>query len=561
MALQGHRSSQRTVHRSLARSRTSGGAWIEPARVVGEGGNRGRDRSSKPGMTNTAGRSGRVGSGRRWRWPRWPGWRRRARAPRGSRTPGPRTWSSSSDVRLVAFDSCDGLLDWFHTEAGGPGRRRTGSDDSLRHGGEQLLAADAATAESGNSSSDASTASTAAPARAADGTSSTTNTQEPGVGEPDLTWTDGHRLVTVVSGSLQVVDLDAGALTATVDLYRRRCRRIPRRRSWSTETTPVVHQLLATALRPMDERRRRPRRRHLVQHQHRAHPRRPRRRPGRRRAASRSTATTSMPAWSTAWCGWSCARRPPISASSTRREQARLDATGPPRPTGRSSAESTLDDWLPVDDRHRRGPGRQQHPAVECSAVDHPAAFGGFGLVTVVGLDLGAGAVDPLPAAAVVAGASTVYASTDRLYVTTTRYPETTVVAVGQPHHDHPRFPDAGPAPTSTPSPCPPTSPPATRPPGRCRASCIDQFALSEHDGDLRVATTTQPGGWWGRPTVMTGGRGRHQPDHPTRGEREPGHRPARERRHADDHRRGHRPRTRPSRSGACASPARRPTS
>ena len=62
-------------------------------------------------------------------------------------------------------------------------------------------------------------------------------------------------------------------------------------------------------------------------------------------------------------------------------------------------------------------------PAVDCSAVDHPTTFGGFGVVTVVGLDLGAGAVDPLPSAAVVADAQTVYASTDGLYLATTRWP------------------------------------------------------------------------------------------------------------------------------------------
>src|SRR6478736_1900161 len=115
------------------------------------------------------------------------------------------------DVRLVSYDSCDGLLAWFHSEAGA----RVGAYGL--EGGAYPMATRGAV--EGDSSSSASTAmdTAAASPKSADETS-TTNTQEPGIGEPDLAWTDGHRLVTVVTGRLEVVDLDRGAVTATVDL-------------------------------------------------------------------------------------------------------------------------------------------------------------------------------------------------------------------------------------------------------------------------------------------------------------------------------------------------------
>ena len=161
-------------------------------------------------------------------------------------------------------------------------------------------------------------------------------------------------------------------------------------------------------------------------------------------------------------------------------------------------ADSTLDDWLPAMTVTTEGGTATTRRAVGCEAVAHPTVFGGFDVVTVLGLDLGAGAVEPLPSDAVVAGAGTVYASDQHLYVTTTRYPDSVA-------HD-------GSSPASTQPPATPdqveTDVHAFSLPGGESAhyeasgsvpgTLLDQFALSEHDGDLRVATTTSPGGGGG---------------------------------------------------------------
>ena len=177
-------------------------------------------------------------------------------------------------------------------------------------------------------------------------------------------------------------------------------------------------------------------------------------------------------------------------------------------------ADSTLDDWLPsvtVAVEGREGTTTQ---ATDCPAVDHPAQFGGFDTVTVLGLDLGAGAVEPLPSAAVVADAETVYASTDALYVATTQYPSWPT-------------PSDGTTATTQPSPeqlrtrtevhafsLPADGAARYEASGSVPGTLLDQFALSEHDGDLRVATTVEPE-WSADPTV-----------HPTAGRPEPRRRP-----------------------------------
>ena len=197
---------------------------------------------------------------------------------------------------------------------------------------------------------------------------------------------------------------------------------------------------------------------------------------------------------------------------------------------------------------------------MDCAAVDHPEQFSGFDLVTVLGLDLRGGAVDPLPAAAVVAGAGTVYASTSTLYVTTERWPQAGADARRRRRprrhgRRSGRAPESPPSPvdptttssapsTTTTTPPPPTTtvppsttaPPATEPTpddtsppdleangpytdvhafaiggddaaqylasGRVRGTVLDQFSLSEHEGRLRIATTVTPNWWgWSMPT------------------------------------------------------------
>jgi hypothetical protein len=460
--------------------------------------------------------------------------------------PGPPGPVELGDIRLVAFDSCDGLLDWFRTEAAarvGP----YGLDQGvmqLTDGAE--FAGPSRALQNGTATQDSTTSAEAA---SADDATSTTNTQEPGIGEPDLTWTDGERLVTVVNGTLQIVDLSAGSVTATVDLQGDESGGSPIGLLVAGEHAVVIQQGWAAAEDP-----------------------------GMRNGTFVDRivpAGTSQTRLTRVDLGADPAVVGEVAVDGDHVDARMVDGVvravvrsapaqlGWVYPSGNSDASirraeeanrevattSTLTDWLPSMTVSSGGTMSERATAVDCASVEHPAQFGGFDVVTVVGLDLAAGATQPLPSAAVVAGAGTVYASADHLYVTTTRYPDTTssggmpepLVAEAEAEGttgDDPTSPDTS-TPESTPDSTPtttttdtttpdttnpdPTAPepttPDTLPPpesdelrtdvhaftlpadaaaayeasGSVPGQLLNQFALSQHEGDLRVATTTTP--------------------------------------------------------------------
>jgi len=423
-------------------------------------------------------------------------------------------------ARLVSFESCGDLLDWFHDEAGARVTAyglETGEPGGF--GGPMMMedsSAPSLTGRSRTSSGDES-APTAALASSSPGSPgfSMTNVQEEGVGEPDLAVTDGSRLVSVVGGSLRVVDL--------------------------TSVEPTV---TATVALPNDAGQL------LVDGDH---------------AVVISGGYGSGGVMPMAPIGGGIeGPTPDLSSSSmpvatARTTLTRIDLDGTPRvvgtvevdadyvdarmvdgvvrvvtragprqlgfvyPTGTAASEqrsldtnqatvagSTLDEWLPsLTVRNASGDG-EPRPAVECAAVDRPEQFSGFDVVTVLGLDLRADRVELLPAAAVVAGAGTVYASTTNLYVTTERGPEPGAPTT-TPTTEAPAVTTPAPPP-DTALPAPEESGPYTDvhafsiegreaaqylASGRARGTVLDQFSLSEHDGRLRIATTVSPM-WWG---------------------------------------------------------------
>jgi uncharacterized secreted protein with C-terminal beta-propeller domain len=397
------------------------------------------------------------------------------------------------DVRLIAYDSCDGLLDWFHQEAAA----RVTAYGLEVDGAYPTTVRGMAEASSGSTASD----SAAAPptTSAAADQSSTTNTQEPGIGEPDLAWTDGSRLVTVVTGQLRVVDLGAGTVTATLELPDVTTGSTPVgllvegdhvlvvQRSYGVVRydTPTASDGVSSSMPVQAD-------------------------PRTRLTRIDLGATPSIVGTITVDGDYVDARMVDgVVRTVVRSSPARL---GFVYPSGNSQAaidrataanrqvvaESTLDDWLPTMTVEAEGREGTTNQAVDCSAVDHPTAFGGFGVVTVVGLDLGAGAVDPLPSAAVVADAQTVYASPDALYLATTRWPDY-------------GMPTAGDTTTTTSSTddqqvrtdvhafsLPADVAARYEASGSVPGTLLDQFALSQFQGDLRVATTTTPTTWGG---------------------------------------------------------------
>ena len=132
----------------------------------------------------------------------------------------------------------------------------------------------------------------------------------------------------------------------------------------------------------------------------------------------------------------------------------------------------TLDDWVPSID------GEQ---GVACDDVSRPTEPAGFATTTVITLDL-QGELDVLDEDAVVADTSTIYASTDRLYVTTSQWAQTFA-------------PEGGGAPSTQLHAFDITDPGETTyvGSGSVPGFLLNQFSLSERGGFLRVATTQQP--------------------------------------------------------------------
>ena len=138
-------------------------------------------------------------------------------------------------------------------------------------------------------------------------------------------------------------------------------------------------------------------------------------------------------------------------------------------------AESTLEDWLPQsrvgDDEPRR--------LTECGDVSRPATFSGVGMLSVVTID--ADDPRPGPAATVIGAGETVYASLGHLYVTSSAWvtdPEAAARGAGGLSTEVHRF-DIG-------------DRVRTRyvASGRVEGRLLNSFSMSEHEGDLRVATT-----------------------------------------------------------------------
>ncbi len=137
--------------------------------------------------------------------------------------------------------------------------------------------------------------------------------------------------------------------------------------------------------------------------------------------------------------------------------------------------ESTIDQWLPSV-----GEGEDARPAVDCDAVFAPPGFSGMATVLVSTIDA-ASSVQPTSSAAVLANAETIYASKDRLVVSSSQWgvwSDAQPEAVTTQLHS---FDISDPAATTYVA------------SGEVPGYVLNSFALSERDGYYRVATTTQP--------------------------------------------------------------------
>lgn len=80
---------------------------------------------------------------------------------------------------------------------------------------------------------------------------------------------------------------------------------------------------------------------------------------------------------------------------------------------------STEQDWLPEFRIARSDGSTEDGQLVDCAGIHAPADFGGFDMLSIVTLDLGVDLAAPTGTSSVMATGDTVYASQDRIYVST----------------------------------------------------------------------------------------------------------------------------------------------
>jgi uncharacterized secreted protein with C-terminal beta-propeller domain len=139
---------------------------------------------------------------------------------------------------------------------------------------------------------------------------------------------------------------------------------------------------------------------------------------------------------------------------------------------------SAIDDWLPsFAATDARGRTVATGPMVDCASVYVPEQPVQAAMVNVISLDLREEELRPIDGASVVGAGGTVYASSENLYVTSSAFvgDATTPSSATDVH----KFSIAGRAPASYLA------------SGRVTGMLLNQFSMSEHNGDLRIAVTT----------------------------------------------------------------------
>lgn len=390
------------------------------------------------------------------------------------------------DFGLQPVASCDALLDHFVANGldrvtawglgGGPGVRE-GMD-----GTEELAAADTAEAApepAGDSGLDES-----------GGDFSTTNVQEQGVDEPDVVKTDGQLIITVRDQRVMVVDVAAGELVGEValdsDLFN------PQLLLDDDDLVVLAGRggggggpRPASSVPAFDAARTEVMRIDLAD-------------PGEPTVLGSVTieggiATARMVAGTIRLV----VESRPTGLVFTTPEDNGLAAEQEALEENRQRIrDSEIDAWIP----HLRTTGPDGTTGdvqrlVDCDQVSQPATFSGFAMLSVVTMDIDDVTMQPSSTAGVVASGDTVYASTDRLIVATSPWgrwmqPFTTGEAeVGERAEEvttqlH-SFDITDPETTTFVG------------SGQVPGVLVNQFALSELDGIVRVATTMQPA-WWG---------------------------------------------------------------
>lgn len=350
---------------------------------------------------------------------------------------------AAAPPRLLAFDSCPSLVSYARRNA----RRVDGPGAPTRAFGvePQVIGVPPPVPPAGREDA------AGAPAPVQGGTGgpvpgfSGTNVQEPGVDEPDIVKSDGKRIFAVVEGALHAVDVTGPApkLVGTLPLAGH------------------SHQILLRGDRI------------LVMAN----------RSDAGEAARLSEIGVADPA--------AMAVRRTLDVPGRFVDgrmtggTARVVVASPPQVRTETALErATLRAWVPRTVLRSRLSGRTfRRSVVGCDDVRRPREFSGLDLLTVLTVDLDHGLFS-IDRDAIMAGADTVYGSEGSLYIASRRYSaavEAGRVPSGTVTTEIHRFDTSKPEATEY------------RSSGRVEGFVLNQYALSEHAGKLRVATTTEP--------------------------------------------------------------------
>lgn len=372
---------------------------------------------------------------------------------------------SEAAVRLVAYDSCPAALTGFRDAASAVvsayGFAQQGRPGIDARTGVELSSPGAVEDRSSGQKS-------------ADQGFSTTNRHEAGADEPDLVKNDGKRLVSIVGGKLRVIDVASAKVTGTLELPD------------GPATQLLTHGDRALVMTS-----------------------------GVSLAQPRVAPREDWPTGSAKLVLVDLSGAPKILGSldvdgsyvDARQVGgvARVVVRSMPRlpfayPDGKLSAEqalrrnqdvvrdSAIGDWLP---RYRlsTSDGETSGQLVDCAKVSRPGRFSGGSMLTVLTLPLDKplGKGDPVTVAA---DGNTVYGNEKSLYVADDQWPRAVPLRGGaevapqpEPRTQVHQFSVEG------------AAPPKYLASGQVPGALLNQYSLSEHNGNLRIATTLTRGG------------------------------------------------------------------
>ena len=151
---------------------------------------------------------------------------------------------------------------------------------------------------------------------------------------------------------------------------------------------------------------------------------------------------------------------------------------------------TTIENWVPSYVYESKEGNVTQGQLVDCKQVSHPSKFSGFTSLSVLDVELTSD-MKPPAATSVLTDGETVYASPENLYISTTDYPEIVPFAEENSQNIEKEYLTS--IHQFTMKPGEKTEYKASI---EVKGHLLNQFAMSEHAGNLRVATTT--GAPWG---------------------------------------------------------------